>query len=344
MTDCPQTEKSVEIGDGGLGIRLFAARFLGRLLGKAKLQSPAFSRSTLHMFRNLRFYRLHGEWPSSEQALSDQLASAAFKPCGSLSERSYGWEPPAPELAEFCRRVAGCDLLRLRTQSRVLPVAAINEALVDRVETFKTRMERDPGRREKRELKEAVYTELLPQALLKSERTLGCYLSAENVLAIDSASEPVAERFLEQLREALGSLKVTPLAFNEPMAQMLTRIFLGDGPSEFVVGRECLMQDPVAGNTRVNWMDIDLADTLVRRHVQTGLKLERLAVEFDHLLSCVVDENAVVRKLKLSGTDAMDDVPSEEPLARLDAEFVMSTGALQRLLGVWRKRLGGYAA
>jgi recombination associated protein RdgC len=88
------------------------------------------------MFRNLRFYRVTSPWPESEQDLSDSLSVNEFTPCGSFAERSAGWEAPvAGEDAPLCRRLNGADLLQLRTQSRVLPVAAIKEALEERVVT-----------------------------------------------------------------------------------------------------------------------------------------------------------------------------------------------------------------
>lgn len=41
------------------------------------------------MFRNVRFFRLDNEWPENEEALSQALEKAAFKPCGPLTERSW---------------------------------------------------------------------------------------------------------------------------------------------------------------------------------------------------------------------------------------------------------------
>ena len=80
------------------------------------------------MFRNLRIYRVTSPWPDSEEALSEILANNAFTPCGSFAERSGGWEAPTGNDDDpLCRRLHGADLLQLRTQSRVLPVAAINE-------------------------------------------------------------------------------------------------------------------------------------------------------------------------------------------------------------------------
>ena len=85
------------------------------------------------MFRNLRLYRVTGDWPVSEEELSNQLMNVPFKPCGAFTERSAGWEAPVAELPDvLARRVAGADLFRLRSQSRLLPAAAVNEALLRR--------------------------------------------------------------------------------------------------------------------------------------------------------------------------------------------------------------------
>ena len=60
------------------------------------------------MFRSVRFYSVSSPWPDSEQALAEKLAAAAFKPCGSYTERSSGFEAPTgTEGGPLARRVAG---------------------------------------------------------------------------------------------------------------------------------------------------------------------------------------------------------------------------------------------
>lgn len=296
------------------------------------------------MFKNARIYRIHSPWPDTEASLHTQLEHHAFTPCGSLSERSAGWESPAgnddPTLA---RRVAGADLLRVRHQTRLLPPAAVNEALAERVELFKSRAQRDPSRKEKRELKEDTYAALLPKALLKSDRIHGLYLQGESLLAVDTVSDTQAELFMDQLRNAFGSLEATPLAFKKPIAELLQQVFLGKGPSDFNAARECRMQDPGNGGSTVSWMDMDLADAQVRRHVQTGLAIDRLGVHFDGSLGLVLDRDAVIRKYRYLAQDAMDDLPDEEPLAKLDAEIAMLAGSLTALCRALQKHQGGYA-
>ena len=89
---------------------------------------------TRMMFRNVRYYQFDSGWPKSEELLSQALQSAHFKPCGPLTERSSGWVPVHADAGDaLARRVNAADLFKLRSQSRVLPPAAINEELEVRI-------------------------------------------------------------------------------------------------------------------------------------------------------------------------------------------------------------------
>lgn len=301
------------------------------------------------MFRNLRVYQLSSPWPRSEDALDELLAAAAFQPCGTLSERSYGFEAPAVAAgvttpSPLCRRVAGADLMRLRTQSRVLPAAAVNEALDVRIAEFTERTQAVPDRREKMRLKEDVMAELMPRALLKSERTHGFCLFDEKLLAIDATTESQAERFLDALRNGLGTLQITPMKFQQSVAGLLNTVFLGGGPSELNLGRECRMQDPGLATASVQWTDVELEHASVRKHVSEGFRLIRLAVEYDSIVSAVLDEECVFRKIRFLGGETAaieDEAFDEEPLARLDTEFVLVAGTFRRWLADLGRWLGG---
>lgn len=295
------------------------------------------------MFRNVRLYRFNNRWPRSEAELSESLASVGFKPCGTYSERSAGWESPTGNAeGPLCRRVGGADLLRLRSQSRLLPAAAVEEALEQRLQDYRGRMQQEPSRREKRRLKEQTRDELLPKALLKSDRTRGFCLIAERILGIDTGSEARAEHFLDHLRAALGGIDVAPLSFRRPVGRLLTEIFMGHAPRPFALGRECRMQDPADVKSTVRCADMDLTDRAVRNHVKEGMMLTHLGVEIGQALSCVIDHDGNLSKLKFAGAESeVDESDDEDPLARLDAEFVLLTGTLRQLVETFERVLGG---
>jgi recombination associated protein RdgC len=296
------------------------------------------------MFRNLRFYRITSPWPKTEQMLSDLLSENVFSPCGAYSERTAGWEAPANyDDAPLCRRLNGADLLQLRTQSRVLPVAAIKEVLEEKVVEYRSRMDQEPPRGELRRLREDTKGELLPKALLKSERSRACFIHSESLLAIDVGTDAKAEWFIDQLRTCFGQFNCTPLDFNNPPGELLKRIFLGETPLGFSLGRECRMQDLKDTRSIATWREFELADQSIRRHVIDGMKLTHLGIGFDELLSCVIDEDGVISKLRFIEGDAIDTPDYEDPLARLDADFVLLSGTVQRLAENLKKLLGGYA-
>jgi len=296
------------------------------------------------MFNNVRFYRIQSDWPGSEAGLCELLEKAAFAPCGSFSERSIGFEAPVEdEVGALARRLAGADIVQLRRQTKVLPAGAVKEALDERIAAYKERTRTTPSRKEKRDLKDEVYAELLPKALVKSERIRACYLLSEQILMVATASENVAEEVLDVLRDVFGSLQAIPLQYKRGAHTLLTKIFLGDGPAQFGLGRECRMKDASEPKSSVNWSDMDLADASVRKHVVQGLTLDRLGVQFDGLLRGTIDGDLVLRKLRLEGIEELDDLDDEDPLARHDAEFTLWCGLLTRLLEAFKKQLGGYA-
>lgn len=297
------------------------------------------------MFRNLRFYRITSPWPKTEEALSETLSENPFSPCSAYSERSAGWEQPvAYEEAPLCRRVNGCDLLQLRTQSRVLPVAAIKEAMETKVADYRKRMVQEPPRSELRRLREETKEELLPKALLRSERTRACFIPHESLLAVDVGTDAKADWFIDQLRTCFGEFVCTPLTYNNPPGELLKRIFLGETPAGFALGRECRMQDVSDAKSIATWRGFELSDASIRRHVAEGMNLTHLGVEFEQVLSCVISQDGVISKFKFAEGDAVDTPDTEDPIARLDADFVLLSGTVQRLVVTLKKLLGGYAS
>jgi recombination associated protein RdgC len=295
------------------------------------------------MFRTLRLYRVESPWPRSEAALADRLAEAAFAPCSAFTAETAGFEPPTGRDTDLlCRRIGGADLLSLRRQTRLLPAAAVNEVLSERIARFVNRMGRDPGRKERRQLRDEVYGELLPKSLLRSQRIRGFHLASEHILAVEAAAPARAELFLDRLRTALGSLVVKPLTFGQPVGGLLNTHAARSRAEATAHRARVPAARSRAARSSVQWLDMDLSGDSAPGLVQDGMELERLGVEFDDVLTCVLDRDCVLRKIRLPDADAAE-TDDDDPLARLDAEFVMLTGSVRRLLEALKGALKGYA-
>lgn len=295
------------------------------------------------MFRNLRFYRVEGNWPASEEELSQCLETAGFKSCGPLTERSSGFVPVDSDTSDLlARRVNGADLFRLRSQSRLLPHAVVAEELEVRIEEYRQRMNEAPSSREKRRLKAEARDELMPKAMLKSDRIWGYYDLKEKVIGIDALHDAAADRFLRRLQASLDGVNIQPLQFGKPVDELLAAVFFDGAPKQFALGRECRMQDLGDASSVVRWSDFDLSEATIRNHVANGMRLTHLAIEYDSVMNCVLSDSGVISKLRLIGMDD-DNEDHVEPLAKLDAGFALITGMLRGLLADLRKELGGFA-
>jgi recombination associated protein RdgC len=225
----------------------------------------------------------------------------------------------------------------------LLPAAAIKEVLEERLIEYRQRTEQEPTRKEIHDLKEETRETLLPKALVKSERMFACFIHAENLLVIDAATDTKAEWLIDQLRRCFDQFFCTPLTFNNSPADLITGIFMGDSPLGFSLGRECRMQDMMDSKSVVTWRDFELSDHSIRQHVVEGMRLTHLGVGFDEVMQCVISDEGIVSKLKFIEGEAVDNWGSEDKLAKLDADFVLLTGAARRLVEDLKKLLGGFA-
>ena len=228
----------------------------------------------------------------------------------------------------------------------MLPTAAVNEALEVRLAEYRERMQEEPGRRTKRKLKEQTRDELLPKALLKSDRTTALFLLNENVLAVGTASEQRAERFLELLRTALGKLDAEPLTFARPIEHVLGARVRRRSAAEVRAGARGRMRDRADAKSSVRWSEVDLTHANVRRCVKDGMELTHLGIRVrqraERRARCERRaRQAEARRPRRSRRRSGGRTEREDPLARLDAELALLGGTLRQLVVGLKQALGG---
>ena len=91
------------------------------------------------------------------------------------------------------------------------------------------------------------------------------------------------------------------------------------------------------------WRDFDLTDHSIRQHIVDGMRLTHLGVGFDEVMNCVISDEGLISKVKFITGEAVDNWGTEDPMAKLDTDFVLLTAAVRRLLEDLKKLLGGYA-
>ena len=288
------------------------------------------------MFKNARLYRLTAPFTHTAAELEEALGGRRFRPCGPIETATLGWTPPLGEDTSALAHAGaglGAVLLCARKQERLLPSAAIAEAVDERVAEIEGGEAREVGRSERRRLKEQVINEMLPRAFTRSRRTQ-LYVDPEaGWLVVDAGSDKQAEEVISLLRETLGSLPVRPPEPATPSAGVLTGWVLPDGaPTDFLPADACELRDPQEKGAVIRVSGQDLGSEEIQNHLRAGKQVVKLALDWQERLTCVLTDDLSLKRLRLADALFDDLEDGEDPAARLDAEFAIMTGELRGLI------------
>ena len=298
-------------------------------------------------FRNLQLYRLVDDVTLDAGRLHEALSADRFRPCGGLDTVSFGWAPPAGRTStQLVHSANGRLMICQRREERLLPAAVVREQVEERVDEITEREARPVGRRERRELRDAVFVELLPRAFTRSRFVYAYIDPPSGWLVIDSHSARQAEDLLSALRGTLGSLRVRPIAVARDPTSELTRWLTGSPPRGFRLGDECELREPVDQGAVVRGRRMDLAAGDVRQHLDNGMVVGRVAIEWQDRVACVIGDDLGIRRLRfLDGVlDEAGDVAGDDELARFDADFALMVLELARFLPDLLQAFGGIDA
>lgn len=113
-------------------------------------------------FKNLRIYRLTKDIDFPPETLEAALAEQNFSPCANMDFSKYGWVPPLGKNSElYTHSCSGYVMICARKQEKILPPAAINEVVEEKILDFEQEQTRPIYRNEKRTLKEDVIHSLV---------------------------------------------------------------------------------------------------------------------------------------------------------------------------------------
>ena len=139
-------------------------------------------------FRNLQIFRLTDGWDFSSAQLTEKLQRGVFQGCGATERMARGWVPPRGEVGELVFSVERQQLLALGIEQKLLPSAIINQYAQEKITAIEAAQGYKPGRKQSREIRDAVELELLPRAFLKRALTYVWIDPVNRWLVVDAAS------------------------------------------------------------------------------------------------------------------------------------------------------------
>jgi recombination associated protein RdgC len=287
-------------------------------------------------FKNLYFFAFTRPFEWSEQDLEKHLAEHLFTPCKSTEQSHFGWVNAMGKHGNTTVHAAnGNFLLCARKEEKILPAPVIKDQLDEKIAQLEAEQSRSATKKEKEQFKEDIIFELLPRAFSRVTDTHGYISPAHNLIVINSSSRNKAEDFLALLRKVLGTLPVTSLspesAPDEVMTDWLIEKSLGD---KFELGMEAEFNALGDDGAVIKVKNQDLLSDEIKVHLDAEKYAVKMALEWDESLSFILCDDLAIKRIKFFDVlqEQNDDIDSDDALARLDADFALMAGELNRFI------------
>ena len=292
-------------------------------------------------FKNLQLYRLAKDKPLTDLAGFEQgLSGFVLAPCRSCDPQSLGWVAPTPSGA-LIHSVNRQWLLALGVEKRLLPASVVKQFANDRAKLIEEAEGRRVGRKEMRDLREAITLELLPRAFVRRRTTFGWIDPINGWLVIDAGAQAKAEEFLEHLHKSVDQFPVKLLQVNQsPSSAMTGWVAEGEAPSHFTIDQDLELRS--AEKATVRYVKHTLEGEEIRHHIADGKVVTRLAMTWGDKISFVLNENLQIKRLGfLDILKEEGENQAENEDERFDIDFTLMTGELAHLLDDLIEALGG---
>jgi recombination associated protein RdgC len=134
------------------------------------------------------------------------------------------------------------------------------------------------------------------------------------------------------LRKAIGSLPVVPLARHSVQADLTSWLKDDSAPSDINVLEEAELQALEEDGAIIRCKNQDLYSEEITHHLEAGKSVQKIAVEWSETLTAIIQEDLSIKRLKFTDVirEQNDDIPKDQMLARLDANFALMSGEVVR--------------
>jgi recombination associated protein RdgC len=290
-------------------------------------------------FRNLQIFRIAKNCITID-ALQEQLGRLTFLPCGSQDLASSGFVVPAD--GPLVHAVGNDWLIALGTEQRLLPASVVKQTAADRAEEIEANQGFKPGRKQMKEIKEAITQELLPRAFTRRKK-IHCWINIEDgILGVDAVSRTAAEPVIEALHKALDEFPLQ--LFNTekaPGASMTGWLAGNEAPAGFTIDQDCELHSITQEQSAVRYVRHSLEGDDVRDHIASGKQVSKLALSFDDRISFVLTDRLELKRIAPLDTLTEAQPDAQDAQEQFDADFALMTGELRRMIPALIEALGG---
>lgn len=296
-------------------------------------------------FKNIFIYRLPADCAITAATLQEKLAQKPLQPCSGLDKQSRGWVSCRGD--DRLIHVANQQILfALGVEQKLLPASIVNRFAKERVADIEAQQGYKVGRKELKDLKEAITEELLPRAFAIGRSTYAWLDTVNGRLIIDAASSARAEELLEFLNKTLEELPVKPLHTElSPVAAMTDWLAGDNAPAGFTIDRELELRATGESKATVRYANHALEGEEILAHIAAGKRATRLGLTWNDRISFVLTEQLQIKRLEFLDIIKEESTTLADTADEMfDLDFTLMTGELAKMLADLTDALGGEKA
>lgn len=292
------------------------------------------------LFKNLRIFRLNKSWLLDIEQIQNHLEPHAFVSGSSQDPVSIGWtEPLQGEGLVYSRN--GQILLSVRSEKKLLPSSVINQVTQAKARDIEEEQGYRPGRKQMREIKEQVITELMPRAFSVHKDTLVWIDPVNHWLVIDTASNAAGDEVMSLLAKTFDPFPVLPLYTElSPAAAMTSWLAADEAPAGFSIDQDTELRSTSESRAVVKYVRHTIDSEEAQRHIQAGKQVTRLALTWNDKISFVLDDGLTLKRVtpldvltERSGTAESEAELFESDFALMASEYAAMLNSLVEALG-----------
>ena len=266
--------------------------------------------------------------------LTALLAEEALKPFPPHARFIYGWLPAFAD--ELVQETAGCSLICMGKEERILPRGVINRLLAERIQNLETQQGRTVKRAEKAQLAEELEFELLPKSFCLQKRLPALLDQVSKRLIINSASDTQASQLTSLLRKSVPGIRIEPLPHTENLALRFAN-WINDPaslPPTFQLASDCLLFSPDDDKKRFNCKGYELPAEEILTLLSQGLVAAEISVIWNERIQLTLTQDLTFKRVKCLDylVDEFNDVRQlDEEYQQQDAALTLLSGELRSL-------------
>lgn len=267
--------------------------------------------------------------------LNTLLAEERIKPCPPHARFVYGWLPAFAD--EMIHEIAGCSLICMGKEERILPRGVINKMLQERIQHIENQQGRIVKRAEKAQIAEDLEFELLPKSFCVQKKLSAILDHVKKRIIINTSSANQAAQLLALLRKTVSGLHIEPITPQSNLALKFAN-WIHDPttlPAQFQLASDCLLFSMEDEKKRVHCKGYELPAEEIITLLSQGMATAEISLVWNERIHFTLTQDFVFKKIKSLEylIDEFNDIKKmDEEYQQKDAALTLLTGELRQLI------------